>query len=232
MSQVLITGAAKRIGRSLAVALAKSGHDIAVHFHHSVQEAEELVTVLTNMGVTASAYRSDLTDSDACEVMMDVVMQDFPKLDTIINSASLFENGTLRSSTTDAFIDNYLIHVVSPLKMLQRFTRKMPRGVIINMLDCHITTNRNERAPYLLAKKTLAEVTKMAALEYAPHFRVNGISPGYVLDPNDDNKKFTKDMNPLEKQVSLTNIISTVQFLMANTDITGQIITVDGGAQI
>jgi len=72
----------------------------------------------------------------------------------------------------------------------------------------------------------------MAALEFAPNFRVNGISPGYVLDPSDDSKRFTKSENPLGKQNSLTSILSSVMFLLNNRDITGQIVNIDGGGSL
>ncbi len=229
MKQVFITGAAKRVGKALALAFADNGYDVAIHYNSSHEEALKVVEDLRARGVTAHSYRADLSNTTETEQMFSEVLKDFPYLNTIINSASLFQKSSLSDSSSDDFLQNYMIHVVSPIRMMQLLTQSRSEGNIINILDCKITGHNFERAPYLLAKKSLAEVTKMAAREFAPNFRVNGVSPGYLLDPSDNSKSFTKDINLLEKKCSLNNIISSVMFLLKNEDITGQIINIDGG---
>lgn len=232
MQQVCITGGAKRLGREIALMFARKGYDVAIHYNLSRDEALNTVSELESLGVHAKAYQADLSDVEASQKMFQAVLKDFPSLSVQVHSASLFEKMSLSECTSTALLEHYTIHVVTPLMMMQEFVKQRESGVIISMLDTKITTNEYERAPYLLAKKALAALTRMGALEFAPAFRVNGIAPGYVLDPSDSTNSFQARMNPLQRQNDVQSILDTILFLIENRDITGQIISIDGGARL
>jgi NAD(P)-dependent dehydrogenase (short-subunit alcohol dehydrogenase family) len=232
--QALITGAAKRIGRSISLGLAESGFDIALHYFNSEKEAKQTCEQIAEMGRECSIYRADLSKPPEAEKMFIQVLNDFPDLNILINSASSFHKGNLSASTIEEVHTNITIHVTTPLSLIRILTQKRTTGTVINVLDTKIAKNKYGYAGYYLGKKGLAELTKMAALEFAPDFRVNGIAPGFVLLPSDGSITDADPpvRNPLNKKVSMESITSTVQFLIQNEDITGQIIFVDGGESL
>ena len=232
--QACITGAAKRIGQAIALGLAHSGYDIALHYFTSEDEACKTCDLITDLGRTCTLYKADLSKPREAETMFDRVLEGFPDLNVLVNSASSFRKGTLSTSTINEIDSNIAIHVTTPVRLIRALTQKRKNGTIINILDTKIVRNQYGYAGYYLGKKGLAELTRMAALEFAPDFRINGIAPGFVLMPSDGSVTEADPpmRNPLKKQVSLESITKTVKFLIENDDITGQIIFVDGGESL
>jgi NAD(P)-dependent dehydrogenase (short-subunit alcohol dehydrogenase family) len=232
--QALITGAAKRIGKSISLGLAESGYDIALHYFTSEKEAQKTCEQITEIGRKCSIYRADLSKPSEAEKMFIKVLNDFPDLNILINSASTFHKGNLSASTVEEVNTNIAVHVTTPLSLIRILTQKRTSGTVINILDAKIAKNKYGYAGYYLGKKGLAELTRMAALEFAPDFRVNGIAPGFVLLPSDGSltEADLPVRNPLKKKVDIESIINTVEFLIQNKDITGQIIFVDGGEHL
>ncbi|MBN2416850.1 SDR family oxidoreductase [bacterium] len=232
--QALITGAARRIGKSLALGLADNGWDIALHYYRSDAAAHEVRAEIVQKGRRCELFQADLSDSAQVIPLFAAVRTAFPDLALIINSASLFSADTIHSAGPGDMQAAFTIHLFSPLRLIQEFTRTAGSGLVINIIDTNIVYNDISRFSYSLSKKALAEMTRMAALACAPGFRVNGIAPGAVLPPG-DNPEIPLDpirANPMKTIVSLEGLLNTVLFLIRNRDITGQIISVDGGQNL
>ena len=231
----LITGAARRVGRSIALALANRGYNIALHYNQSHKAALETKTEIEKHGVTCRLYPADLADIRKTLDLMPAVTADFPDLKLLINSASTFTRGNFRDIEPDFFKKHYTINFISPFFLIRDFARQAKSGQIINMLDTETAENHANYSVYLLAKKTLAEFTKMAALELAPEIRVNGIAPGHVLTPSNLDKAFeqrVRERTPLKQIGSPENITRTLDFLLDNEFVTGEIVVVDGGYRL
>ena len=232
--QALVTGAAKRIGKSIALYLAHSGYDIALHYNKSKIDAQNTCESIQGIGRKCHLFQANFFNITEVEKMMKNVLEEFSDLNILINSASYYKKNTLASSTISELEKNFSIHLFSPLRLIQLFTRNRRKGLIINLLDTHIEKSRFSYAGYCLSKKSLADLTRMAALEYAPLYRINAIAPGHVLPPVDGSyvNSNSKTYNPLQKSISLDSINATIKYLIENRDITGQIIYVDGGESI
>lgn len=232
--QACITGAAKRIGQAIALDLARSGFDIALHYFTSESDARNTCNRITDLGRRCALYKADLSVPLEAQKMFDRVLHDFPDLNVLVNSASSFRKGSLSASSVSDFESNFAVHVTSPLCLIRTLVRKRKSGTVINILDTKIARNNFGYAGYYLGKKGLTELTRMAALEFAPGFRVNGVAPGFVLLPSDGSQTDIDCslQNPLKKKVSLESITNAVQFLIYNKDVTGQIIFVDGGESL
>lgn len=232
--QALVTGAAKRIGKSIALSLAHSGYDIALHYNTSEIEAQNTCGSIHKLGRRCHLFKADFFNITEVENMMKHVFREYSDLSILINSASYFQKNTLASSTIMNIEKNFSIHVFTPLRLIQCFTQNKKKGLIINILDTHIIRNRFSYAGYYLSKKSLADLTRMAALEYAPNYRINAIAPGHVLSPIDGSyvNSDPKTYNPLQKSISLESINGTINYFIENRDITGQVIYVDGGESV
>lgn len=243
----LITGAAKKIGREMALSLASQGFDIAITYNTSKQDAqklaEEIVKKNSKQNIKCKIFQCDLTNQKAALGLISQVVKEFPNLNLLINNASIFEHSKFLDAAPTEFSDNLNIHFISPLILSQKFANhvlanKIKDAQIINMLDKNIVRYDTNYFYYLLTKKNLADLTKMLALELAPKIRVNGIAPGFILKSNlkDESsdeyiEKVTKRI-PLQRIGNVKNICQTVEFLLNNNFINGEIVFVDGGASL
>jgi pteridine reductase len=238
----LITGASKRIGKEMAMFLAKKNYDLILHHNFSKQEALNLQTEIVNQyPVKCHLVSFDLLNTRQVEDSAQI-FADFP-INLLINNASIFPKSQfLNQQQWHQLADNLNIHLTSPLILTKHFAyhcrqKKIPQAQIINMLDKNIARFDTSHFFYLLSKKFLAEATKMLALELAPHIRVNAIAPGFILssvnekNPQAEQEKIAK-LIPLKNIGNPNNINSALDFLLNNNFITGQIIFVDGGASL
>ncbi len=240
---VLITGGAKRIGREIALFLASNGFDIAISYNKSQAEAANLVAeIAKQFAVKCEIFCADLCDEGDAKKLIRDVLKKFPYLNLLINNASIFNKSKFFAASENELQDNLNIHFISPLILAQQFAKNvvakdLKNAQIINMIDKNIVRFDTQYFCYLLSKKNLAEATKMLALELSPHIRVNGIAPGFILDPIDNGlapevmKNIIKKI-PLQRKGEAENIVQTVEFLLKNDFINGQIISVDGGASL
>lgn len=239
----LITGGAKRIGREISILLASQGYDIAISYNKSATEAKKLAAEISKkFAVKCEIFAADLCQEKAAKKLAADVIKKFPQLSLLINNASIFDKSKFFAGSDKQLSDNLNIHFISPLVLSQQFAqnimaRDIKNAQIINMVDKNIVRFDTQYFHYLLSKKNLAEATKMLALELAPHIRVNGIAPGFILDPIDNGVDQQVLQNiikkiPLQRKGDLKNILQTVEFLLANDFINGQIISVDGGASL
>ena len=228
----LITGAAKRIGKSFAMALAQKGYDIALHYHRSQEEAERTRHELQTLGSRVFLLKGSLEKSETVRKLIPQTLKFFGRLDVLINSASTFEQ-TPFLKTTERILDRDLaIHFKAPFFLTQIFAQTVKMGQVIQMLDSDISKNKSSYFSYLLSKKILAEFTKMAALELAPSIRVNAIAPGFILPPSNFDPKISKrliEKIPLKKQGSAEHLNQALNYLLENDYVNGETLFVDGG---
>ncbi|RJP57914.1 MAG: SDR family oxidoreductase [Candidatus Auribacter fodinae] len=231
----LITGGAKRIGREVALSLAKNGYNIAITYNHSRQDALGVCNAIRDIGQRAQAFQCDFLDKNAVFSLIEEVHTACPDLSVLINNASVFERAPLVDTEESLFDRQMLINFKIPYFLTRDFARLSGKGSVINFLDTKISKNGFVYSAYTLSKKALADFTKMAALELAPDIRVNGICPGVILPPPDKDESYLDNLInsvPLLKKGSTDDITNAVLFLLENEYLTGQFIFVDGGQSL
>lgn len=229
---VLITGGAVRLGRGLAEAFAATGHDVAVHYGRSAAAAQETVAALRTKGVRAEAFQADLADPQALSSLMDAVTTVFPDLGGLVNSASAYDAAPIAETDAALFDSQFAVNLRAPFLLTKAFAAAVDEGFVVNILDNKIAYNQYAYAAYLLSKKALAAFTPMAAMEFAPRIRVNGVAPGVVLPAGSrapDYVAWRIEGIPLKKQGDVAHIAQAVLALAYNDFTTGQIISIDGG---
>ena len=231
----LVTGAAKRIGAYVALHLAQEGYQIALHYHRSKAEAMSTAKVIYKTGVRCELFCCDLSDEIQTLKLVPQVFKAFPNLNVLVNSASIFIPNQFGAADLTLFKAHWEVNFKAPYILTAEFARLVKKGQVINFVDANAVKHKTKYADYLMTKKALLEFTKMAAVQWGPGIRVNGISPGMILAPvnnqPDDRLKRARQI-PLQKTGSSLNILQTVQFLLENDYLTGQIIANDGGESL
>lgn len=236
----LVTGAARRIGATIARTLHEAGADVAIHYRGSAAEAQALVAELNaSRPDSAAAFAADLVDVTAIEQLVAQVARWRSRLDLLVNNASSFyptPAGTITEAQWDDLVGTNL---KAPLFLAQAALPALrdSGGVIINIVDVHSTHPLRDHPVYGPAKAGLAMLTRSLAKDLAPDVRVNGVSPGAILWPEndmpDDTKAAILKQVPLARPGDPEDIAGTVLFLVRDaTYVTGQIIAVDGGRSI
>ena len=238
MKAALITGAAKRIGRAMAIALAEDGWDIAVHCRESVGEAGELVETLRTLGRKAVAIEGDLAASDTPQRLVDEAKGSLGTLSLLINNASRFEPDDIGSLSHEGWDAHLAINLRAPVFLAQAFAVQLPQpqdGNIINLVDQRVWKLNPQYFSYTASKGGLWIVTQTLAQGLAPRIRVNAIAPGPAL-PNVRmrGKEFAKltRLTPLKRGTSPEEIAAAVKFILAAPAMTGQMIALDGGQHL
>lgn len=229
---VLITGAAVRVGRGLAEALAAEGCALALHCNRSRREAEALAARLRARGTRASVIAKDLLEPRSGEEIIRRAVKAFGRLDILINNAAVFEKGRLADCSEDEFRRQMEVNLAAPVLLTRAFARIAKKGRIINILDRRIAGLEAGMAGYLLSKKALAAFTSIAALELAPDITVNGVAPGPVLRAAKGAPREKAGALPLERRPTVKDVAEAVIFLLKADAITGEIIFVDGGQHL
>jgi len=227
----LITGAAKRLGETISLALARQGANVVVHYHRSEAAARALCGQIERLGVSAMLLQADLSDNRQTEVLLD---QAGP-IDILINNASIFEQETLWETTEESLGRNMQVHTVAPLVLARTFARQDRAGHIVNLLDTRVTAYDREHAAYHISKRALLTLTRMLALELAPRIAVNAVAPGLILPPAGKDEDYLKKLaytNPLKRHGDPADVADAVLFLLSSHFITGQVIYIDGGYHI
>jgi pteridine reductase len=235
----LVTGGAKRVGRAIVERLAAGGFDVAFTYLTSDNEAVELRTRLEATGVNALAVKADLTHAQrAADTITAAVAGRFARLDVLVNSASLYEPGTLDKTDLSLARRMMAIHFESPLLLAQGFAPllRSARGQVVNMLDLLAERPWPQYVAYCASKAALWNLTLSLARELAPEVTVNGIAPGVVEWPEDhpesERQKYLKRV-PLARPGTPKDVAETVHFLCTvGNYITGQVIRLDGGRSI
>jgi pteridine reductase len=231
----LVTGAGRRIGREIALALAGAGANIVIHYPYTPDEAGDLQAALAKLGVTYWLVKADFEKAEEYNVLLDRTLEISGSLDILINSASVFSPGRLGDIRYEDVIRNMQINAWAPFVLMRDFARLSGRGKIINLLDTKIAGYDLSHVAYILSKHLLLVFTKMAALEYAPHITVNGIAPGLILPPPGQDDHYLDDLSqtvPLKRRGYPADIARAVLYLLRNDFITGEVLYIDGGRHL
>lgn len=243
---VLVTGAAKRLGREIALQFARQGWDVAVHYGRSEQEAQETIREINMMGVKAQAFQADLADEAATKDLFLTVSKAFPNLDCLVNSASIFEYDRANSNTplsAKSLQEHMQVNLAAPILLSQlmfEYQKSKPNKsdvipAVIQLLDQKLINPNPDYLSYTLSKAALLSSVELLAMDFAPHLRVIGLAPGISLPSGDQTTDgFSKahQMTPLGKSSTPADIGKAAVFLAESGAITGTTLYVDGGQHL
>lgn len=231
----LVTGGGTRLGAKIALELAKEGCDIALHYYSSEDEAFETQRKIKKTGRECAVFKGDLTDVGYVYELVKVVFSTFPHMNILINSASLFKRSEIKDTTPEDFDRLMSLNIRAPFFLIKEFAKFCRSGNIINILDTKTSMYQNTYSAYIISRRSLLDLTRLAAVEFAPHIRSNGICPGIIMPAEGESREYVeklKSRNILGAKGESSSITSTVRFLLENEFITGEIIYVDGGENI
>ncbi len=235
---VLITGAAKRIGENLALHFAKNGWNIAIHFNKSASSAKKLKNTIQSYGVDCITIKADLSNLNQIKNILRKIKKKLGSLNCIINNASIFENDDILNFTDKNYQKHQNVNFLAPVLLSREFAKMKGHtklNSVINILDQRVFKLTPYFFSYTISKTSLMTFTKVAAMKFAPHIRVNGVAPGPTLkNVRQSNSHFNKQgKNTLLKtKVSMDDICKTVYLLANSESITGQVIAVDSGQSL
>lgn len=232
----LVTGAARRLGRVFALAIAKEGGNVVIHHGHSPAEANEVAELARNLGVKAWVIEGDLSNPQTAESLLNQAWELAP-LDGLVNNAAIFENRDLWQTDLETWQRHLNINLTAPFLLSRHFAALLPAsqsGRIINILDWRALRPGSDHLAYTISKAALAALTRSLALALAPRIVVNGIALGAILPPSDGNVKDDLLTSiPARRWASIEEVEQTLIFLLdAPMYITGEIIHLDGGRHL
>ncbi|MGB0631460.1 MAG: SDR family oxidoreductase [Alphaproteobacteria bacterium] len=234
---VLITGAAQRIGRAIAIALAEDGWAVGIHYFQSPDEADALCAELKSGGADAYTAGADLGDEGAIGDLMAQASAIAP-VTCLINNASVFERDELDTVTRESWDIHMDVNLWAPLRLSQAFAAALPDGVpgnIVNIVDQRVENIPPGFLSYTVSKAGLWTLTQSLALSLAPRIRVNAIGPGPVLpSPRQSAEQFEKQAArmPLGRAAPVAEIADGVRFILSASSMTGQLIALDAGQHL
>lgn len=235
---VLITGAARRIGRALALDLAGHGWDVAVHYNGSRADAEAVVAAVQAQGRRAVTLDADLADAGATLALVGRATAALGPLSCLVNNASLFEKDMLASLTPASWDAHLDINLRAPALLMQGFAAQLPKGVtgnIVNIVDQRVWNLTEHFFSYTISKAGLWAMTQTSALALAPRIRVNAVGPGPIL-PSSRQSQADFDRQcaatPLGRGSSPQEICDAVRYILAAPAMTGQMVALDGGSHL
>jgi NAD(P)-dependent dehydrogenase (short-subunit alcohol dehydrogenase family) len=238
MKNVLVTGAAKRLGRAIALDLGSAGYNVAVHYFGSAAEAEEVAGQLRAMGVKAVTIAADFAREEQTTSVIPRAIEQLGPLSALINSASLFENDDWRSASRKSWDDHIETNLRAPFVLSQLFAEQLPlgaKGNIINIIDQRVLKPTPQFLSYSLSKAALYWLTTTLAQGMGPHIRVNAVGPGPTLkNPRQSETDFKRqrDATILGNGALPADICSAVRYLLEAEAVTGQMLAVDGGQHL
>lgn len=231
---VLITGAARRVGKIFALACATAGADVVIHHGHSDAKAEEVRNEIAGLGRQAWIFKADLNDSEQTRELIPQISASTP-LHALVNSAAIFEQLSLERTTIKEWEEHIAINLTAPFLLSQTFARQaVEGGRIVNILDWRALRPGADHFPYTISKASLAAMTKSLAIALAPRILVNGLALGAILPPSDgaSNPDIIKNV-PMKRWAHENEIERALIFLLSSPEyITGEIIHLDGGRHL
>lgn len=237
MKSILITGAAKRIGRQLALDLADDGFDVAVHCNRSTTDGEDVAKLIREKGRRAIVVVGDLADVDIAERLFAQTLELGP-LTALINNASMFEFDEVGSISAATWQRHQDVNLRAPVMLAQAFAKQLPegeKGNIINLIDQRVWKLNPQFFSYTISKSGLWTATRTLAQALAPNIRVNAIGPGPALPSirmEDEDFEKQKSKTLLGIGTSPAEISAAAKFILSQPALTGQMIALDGGQHL
>ena len=243
----LVTGAGKRLGRAMALYLAARGHDVAIHYDSSQDEAEAVATEIRALGRRAQAFRADLLIEEQVQALIPAATAALGPLTVLVNNASIFEYDRIDTATRKGWDRHLESNLRAPYVLTQGFARQCPpattddsgeplaQGLIVNMIDQRILKLTPEFSTYTIAKMGLWALTQTAAQGLAPNIRVNAIGPGPTLrGERQSETHFSRQRaaTVLGRGSNPADITAALGFFLDSPGVTGQFIAVDGGQHL
>jgi len=234
----LVTGAARRIGRAIALDLARQGWDVAVHYHRSEAEARQVVAEIEAMGRRAIALPADLTEEAQVLTLVPDANATLGPLTLLVNNASAFEMDKIDTATRESWDQHLETNLRAPLVLTQAFAKQLPEGRpgnIVNLLDQRVWKPTPYFLSYTVPKMGLWTLTRTCALALAPTIRVNGIGPGPTLPSTrqtDEQFRRQCEAMPLRRGTTPAEICDALRFILSAPSMTGQMIALDGGEHL
>lgn len=235
---ILITGGGRRIGASIAKALAADGWFVYIHCHKSFDEAELVLSDIRKNHGDGIVIVEDLSLDGAAERVIKQTIQGPVPVIAMINNASLFEYDSIETVTETSLNEHFSINVRSPILLSRAFSSSLSndqKGCIINILDNKIYAINPDYLSYTISKIALQGATSALAMALAPKVRVNGIAPGITLESGnqgEENFKKGQEMSPIGQVSTVNDIIRAILFILESDAINGHIITIDGGQHL
>ena len=238
--RILITGAAKRIGKEMALSFFNKGWDIVIHYNSSKDEAEGLaVQMNSERNNSAMLVQANLDNTNEVENLVKKILSKNRSIDALINNASTFYPtpiGTFSEENWNALMGSNL---KAPLFLIQSFYKELEKnkGFIINVTDINVDRALVNHSIYLAAKSGLQTLTKSLAKELAPNIRVNAIAPGAILEPPNTDWTAEQKNNiinavPMRRMGTEKDIVDAAIYLSEAEYVTGQILNIDGGKSL
>ena len=234
----LITGAARRIGRALALTAAEAGYDVAIHHRDAAEDAEQLAAEIHALGRKAEPLAAELTDEAQIASLVHRAAQALGPVTLLINNASVFRDDRIQTHTRDSWDSHFETNLRAPILLAQTFAAELPagaEGLIVNMLDQRVWKPNPQFFSYGLSRAALWSATQVLAQALAPRIRVNAIGPGPTLPSiHQTAEEFAAEAHnvPLQRRSSPEDVAAALRYLIDARQVTGQMIAVDGGQHL
>ncbi len=236
---VLVTGAAKRLGREIALALARAGWRVAVHYKVSVQDAIKTVADCALLTAGSTHFCADLADEAATQALLANVAAQMGQVDAVVNSAALFEHDDVASFGYSAMEKHWRTNTAAPIALAHALhahvSQRQTTGAVVNLLDQKLWNPNPDFLSYTLSKAALESANTMLAIALAPQVRVVGVAPGLTLTSHmlsDDKFKALHALSPLGRSSTPQDVCASVVFALQNQSMTGTTLVVDGGQHL
>ena len=236
MSWVLVTGAGRRLGRAVALDLARHGWSIAAHYNESREGADALAAEARTYGVEAAALNADLIDAATLAPLVEAAQDAAAgQLTALVNAAALFEHDVIDTLDAERLARHMNLNALAPALLARAFAASLSegaRGAVVNFLDFKLASPYPDHFSYTLSKYALSGATELLARALSPHVRVNAVAPGYVLAAPGQSELAHDRLHadtPLHYGPAPEDVAHAVRFLMENPAVTGQTIYVDAG---
>lgn len=232
----LVTGAAHRVGKAVALELAKRGCHLMVHYNGSADAAAQTVAEIRQMGRRAESFRADMSQAEAIDALFAEITRMFGKLDILVNSASVFDSGKLPEISLEDWNRSLTVNLTAPFLCTQHAVKLMPDGgAIVNISDLGGLQGDPAYAQHSVSKAGLLMLTRLAARSLGPKIRVNAVVPGMVLaPPGFDAGKWQAMAKklPVQHDGSAEDVARAIAYLASEEFLTGTVLTVDGGEHL
>ncbi len=235
MPTAIVTGGAIRIGRAMALHLARKGFNIALLYHSSGTASNETIAEARSQGIQCQGYAGDLRNLEETELFVEKILKDFDDVELLVNSAANFIQENVEQTRLNTLVDTFNLNLMAPYILMREYKRKVNKGLIVNILDERVARTVPTFAAYSVSKAGLKHLTELAAVEWGKTIRVNGIAPGLILPPQGgppDYLEKAAEKVPTGTHGSLEDLLKALDYLMENDFVNGETLFVDGGESL